>query len=300
MKQFTARAVSDELVELGEGCRWDGANQQLLWVDVLTGRLFCANFDGMKLTTTSIYKVPGHLTAVAPLEDASQGWIIASNQGFSRLNLNGEVVLLAEPEALHGGLVRMNDGACDPNGRFWAGSMAYEVTPGAGSLYRYDKEGSWTRVLSDVTISNGIGWSPDGRLMYYVDSGPGTVSVMDFELVDGTIANRRTLIAIPPEQGVPDGLCVDQDGYLWIAIWGGGEVRRYSPAGEQVGVVSLEASQPSCCALGGPDGRTLFITTARVGVAEETLIRQPDAGRVFLCTVDTPGPAVRAYRPDAN
>jgi sugar lactone lactonase YvrE len=300
MEHFTARAVSDERVELGEGCRWDGANKQLLWVDILTGRLFCAKFDGEKLVTTSVYEVPGHLTAIAPFEDASQGWIIAANQGFSWLKLNGDVVLLAEPEAVNGGLVRMNDGACDPLGRFWAGSMAYDVSPGAGSLYRYGAEGRWTRVLSDVTISNGIGWSPDGELMYYVDSGAGTVSVMDFDLADGTVANRKTLIAVDPNQGVPDGLCVDEDGYLWVAIWGAGEVRRFSPDGEQVAVVELEASQPSCCALGGPDGRTLFITTARVDLPEETLARQPDAGRVFICSVETPGPAARTYRPSAQ
>jgi sugar lactone lactonase YvrE len=290
--------VSDERVEIAEGCRWDGGTQRLLWVDVFTGRLYVASFDGRRLTTTVVLKVPGHLTAVAPFQDREEGWIVAANQGFSRLSPSGETTPLGDPEARNAGAVRMNDGACDPAGRFWAGSMAYDGSPGAGSLYRYDGGGRWTTMLTGVTISNGIGWSPDAQRMYYVDSGAGTVSVLAYNVETGEATHRRPLITLDPGQGIPDGLCVDRDGHLWVAIWGAGEVRRYSPEGIQVAVVEVAANQPTCCALGGPDGRSLFITTAQIDLSGEDLAKQPQAGRVFACRVETPGPPVQVFIPN--
>ena len=297
METYRAHPVSKERVDIGECCRWDAVSQRLLWVDVFTGRLFVARFDGHQLDTTSVVEVPGHLTAVAPLANREEGWVIASNQGFSTLTPGGLTTALCHPEAGKGGAVRMNDGSCDPAGRFWAGSMAYDASPGAGSLYRLDGADRWTTVLTGVTISNGLGWSPDGRQMYYVDSGPGTVSALAYDVDTGEATARRLLISVDPSEGVPDGLCVDADGFLWVAIWGAGQVRRYSPEGVQTAVVEVPATQPTCCTLGGADGTTLFITTARLDLSQTALAEQPDAGRVFACIVGIPGRPVQEFSP---
>jgi sugar lactone lactonase YvrE len=289
MDERVAVPCTTEKALLGEGCRWDGARDELLWVDVPAGHLFSARFHESRLVDTILYTVPGHVTAVAPLASSTRAWIVAANQGFVYLAADGTVTVLAEPEATSGGKVRMNDGCCDPVGRFWAGSMAYDESPGSGSLYRYDGDGQVTRVLSGVTISNGIGWAPDGRVMYYVDSGPGTLSTFDYDLEVGAATNRQPFVVFDPSEGVPDGMCVDSEGYLWVAIWGGGQVRRYTPGGVQIAVVHVDAPQPSCCALGGPDMRHLFVTTAREGLSDQTLAEHPDSGRVFVTEVDTPG-----------
>ncbi len=289
-----AYPVSAERYHVGEGCRWDEVTGRLSWVDVFAGRLYEASFDGTTLSTTSVVEIPGHLTAFAPLPQRSAGWIIAANQGFSLLSRDGHLTVLASPESENDGRVRMNDGACDPAGRFWAGSMAYDASPHAGSLYRFDGAGC-TQVLNQITISNGIGWSPNGRLMYYIDSASGCIRRYDYDVVHGTISNPLTLVNVDPGLGVPDGLCVDRDGYLWVAIWGGSEVHRYSPYGDRVAVVSVAASRPSSCSLGGPEGRQLFITTARAGLSEAVLADEPDTGRLFSVTVDVPGQSLQPY-----
>jgi len=296
MDELTAVPCSLERSHLGESCRWDAVHGRLLWVDVFAGRLHCARPEGDRLIVAETYEVPGHLTAVAPVERAGDGWIVAANQGIAHLGEDGGLTWLTRPEERSGGRVRMNDGACDPHGRFWVGSMAYDATPGAGTLYRYGLDGELATTLTGVTISNGIGWSPDGTSMYYVDSGPATISVYDFEAATGEIANGRCMAELDEaREGVPDGLCVDDEGCLWVAVWGGGQVRRYTPDGELVALMRVDATQPSCCAIGGPDGTTLYITTAREGLSEATLSREPDSGRVFSVDVGVGAPPCRPY-----
>ena len=295
MKRLVAKPVSGESFDLGESCRWDETTQRLNWVDVFTGRLFEAEYDGSALVNVAERSVDGVLTAVAPLSDRS-GWVIAANQGIALLSRTGEITPLAEPEAGSGGAVRMNDAACDPAGRFWAGSMAFDATLGAGSLYRYDLDGTCSQVLREVTISNGIGWSRDGQRMYHVDSGVGTVTSYEYDVSSGSLSGGKAFLVFGTEHGVPDGLCMDSEDHLWVAIWGAGEVRRYSPDGRLVCLVEVAASQPSSCALGGADGRQLFITTARNGVDAEVLARQPDAGRLFCVEVDVPGVVLHPFR----
>jgi sugar lactone lactonase YvrE len=293
LDRYVAVPCSEEPLELGECARWDGVAQRLLWVDAPTGRLFAAGFGDGRLTVTLSHQVEGFLTAVAPLGAAAGGWVVAANEGFGRLTADGALTMLAEPEAAQRGRVRMNDGACDPAGRFWAGSNAGEHGPGAGSLYRYDGGGRYTTMLTGVSVSNGIGWNTGATLMYYVDSSAHEISVFDYDLASGSIAARRTLAAVDPAVGVPDGLCLDDAGYIWVAIWGCGQVRRYAPDGTQVAVVEVAARHASCCALGGPQGRHLFITTARSELSWEALAAEPDTGKVFVTEVSCPGPAVR-------
>jgi sugar lactone lactonase YvrE len=175
----------------------------------------------------------------------------------------------------------MNDGACDSRGRFWAGTMAGDKTPGAGSLYRLNPDGRVKRVLTGLTISNGIDWSLDGHTMYFIDSALGCVDAFDFDEERGCLSNRRHLIEVPPEDGMPDGLTVDADGFLWVALFRGAAVRRYSPEGKLQCVVDLPATLVTSCAFGDPDLGTLYVTSASRGLDEEGRHRQPHAGALF-------------------
>ncbi len=219
-----------------------------------------------------------HVGAVAPA--AGGGYVLAAASGFVFLDESGDVVELAQPEAGRGH-VRMNDGACDPQGRFWAGTMAYDESPGAGVLYRLELDGTCTTIKDGLTISNGIGWSPDGTVMYLSDSGTATVDAFDFDPVTGDIRDPRTIVQIADAGVAPDGLTVDRAGDIWVAAWGGGEVRRYSPGGSLLATITMPVDRPTSCAFGGSEGATLFITTAREGLDETAMARQPDAGRVF-------------------
>ena len=291
-----ARPVTSELAELGEGTRWDGARGELLWVDLLAGVLRTAVPDARgRLTTTTELQVEAPVGAAAPLADGS-GWVLAAGDGFALLSRSGELSWLARPEAVRDGATRMNDGACDPSGRFWAGSMAYDAAPGAGSLYRLDADGAVDTVVRDVTISNGLGWSPDGRTLYYADTGAATIDAFSYDPRSGALADRRTLTRSEPGGGAADGLTVDAEGFVWAAIWGAGEVRRYSPAGVLDAVVRVPATQVTCCCFGGAGRRTLFISTASIGLSDSQRAYEPDAGRVFAIRTAVSAPAATPFR----
>ena len=161
--------------------------------------------------------------------------------------------------------LRMNDGDVDPAGRFVAGSMARDARPEMGSLYLREIDGSVRTLIAGVTISNGLAWSANGDLMYYVDSGLQAIDVMDYDLESGTISQRRRWVDVPENDGTPDGIAIDSEGCLWVALWGGGKVRRYSPDAQVIGEVELPVPRVSACGFGGPGLDRLFITTAAVG-----------------------------------
>jgi sugar lactone lactonase YvrE len=175
--------------------------------------------------------------------------------------------------------------------------MALDTAPGAGSLFHYRGGREATVSFRDVTVSNGLGWSPDRRTMYYIDSGPRTLYAFSLG-ADGTLGDQRLVLdGEATHAGSPDGLCVDAEGALWVAFWDGGEVRRYSPEGELLARVRLPVSRPTCCAIGGANGTTLFITTAFTELREERLSKEPDAGRLFSIDVGVPGVALNAFAP---
>jgi sugar lactone lactonase YvrE len=264
---------------LSEGPRWHAERQELLWVDILAGHLHRATLeDDGALAEIQTIALDRHVGAVAPA--LGGGYVLAAGQGFLFVGETGEITELAQPMAGHPDL-RMNDGACDPQGRFWAGSMAYDESPGAGSLYRLELDGSCTTVLTGLTISNGIGWSPDGSTMYLNDSGTRRLEAFRFEGGSGDIDGRRVLVEIPERGVAPDGLTVDEEGGIWVALWGGGAVNRYAPDGSLLVSLELPVERPTSCVFGGPDRSTLFVTSAREGLDEEAIARQPDAGRVF-------------------
>ena len=287
-------AWSLEPGQLSEGPRWDEERQELLWVDIL-GRRFhraAVSADGgpESVRTTALDR---HVGAVAPV--AGGGYVLAAGQGFVFVDEAGSVHELAQPEAGRAD-VRMNDGACDPQGRFWAGTMAYDESPGAGTLYRLELDGRCSTVLTGLTISNGIGWSPDGATMYLSDSGTGSVDAFDFDQVSGAISGRRTLVHIDRPGMAPDGLTVDEQGDIWVGLYGGWAVNRYGPDGSLRATVDIPVAQATSCAFGGAERRTLFVTTGRERLDEAALERQPDAGRVFSVTgLDSRGPGCTPY-----
>ncbi len=264
---------------LSEGPRWHEERQELLWVDILGSQIRRGTLaaDG-SLDHVVTISLDRHVGAVAPALDG--GYVVAAGPGFLFVDEDGSVRELAQPEAGRTD-VRMNDGACDPQGRFWAGTMAYDETPGAGALHRLELDGSCTTVLTGLTIANGIGWSGDGSTMYLNDSGTGCVEAFQFDSDSGAITERRTLVHSDRPGVVPDGLTVDEEDGIWVALWGGGAVNRYGPDGSLLASLELPVERPTSCAFGGPDRTTLFITTAREGLDDDALARQPDCGRVF-------------------
>jgi sugar lactone lactonase YvrE len=186
----------------------------------------------------------------------------------------------------------MNDGGCDPQGRFYCGTMAYDETPGAGTLYRLDPDLSVHVVLTRVTISNGLQWPADGRHVYYNDTPTGRVDRYDFNPATGTFGDRTNLATLEPDQGAPDGMALDADGGVWVALWGGAAVHRYDATGALTDRIELPARQVTACAFGGPDGTTLFITTSREGLGSAA---EPEAGAVFAAETGVRGAPVYTF-----
>jgi sugar lactone lactonase YvrE len=282
--------VLDAQATVGEGPAWDRHAQRLVWVDIIGCQVHL--YDPVTGTDRSI-DLDQHVGAAVPR--AAGGLMLALRSGFGILDLESETVEMVADTESDVAENRMNDGKCDRTGRFWAGTMNYSETGNAGSLYRVDHDHSVVRVLSRVGLSNGLGWSPDDRLMYYIDSLASTVSVYDFDAESGAIASGRPLIRVPAEQGVPDGMTVDDEGCLWVAFWGGRAVRRYSADGSLLQEVALPVHQVTSCAFGGDDLGDLYITSATRGLSAADLEGQPGAGGVFRCRPGVTGPPAYAY-----
>jgi sugar lactone lactonase YvrE len=304
-QKLTADAVFEAAASHGEGPLWHMADRRLDWVDVGAGVLH--RFDPAS-GRDDMVPVGSPLGAFAAR--ASGGFVLAVERGFAFLDGKGNVELVAGVEHTPGSPARMNDGKCDGQGRFWAGSMAYDCSPGHGALYRLDPDRRVTKVLDGVTISNGIDWSDDGRTLFYIDTlaggsfwdviaGAVTPGVDAFDVAPqtGRLSGRRRLFDIavetpePPQMTLPDGMTADADGHLWIAVAGSGEVRRYSPSGEIEAVVELPVACPTSVAFGGDDLSDLYITTMTPHGAPGADPRQPQPmwpprpleGALFRC-----------------
>jgi len=272
---MTAELFLDARAELGEGPVWDEETRRLLWVDILAGALHVTDPETGE---DSVVEIGQELGAAAPR--VGGGAVLAIRDGFALLDPDGAIRTVAEVEA-DNPASRMNDGACDRAGRFWAGTMAFAETPGAGALYRLDADLTVTRMLDGLTVSNGVGWSPDDRTFYFADTPTGSVDAFDFDLGTGEIENRRRFASIDPGVGAPDGLTVDAEGFVWVALWGGSRVQRYAPDGRLDRELALPASQVTKPAFGGPTLSDLYVTTAWHGLDEAERARQPAAGGVF-------------------
>jgi sugar lactone lactonase YvrE len=272
----------DARARLGEGPVWEARSGRLAWVDI-EGRELHSTDPGTGATTTQPMPLP--IGIAVPRE--SGGYIAALEDGFHAIDAQGgtERVAAIDSEA---GRLRFNDGACDPVGRFLAGTMAYDYAPGAAALYRLDPDLRVSRLLGDVTISNGLGWSPDGGTMYYVDTPTRRIDAFDYDVATGAISGRRPFVDIDGV-GRPDGLCVDVEGAVWVALWPGWSVRRYLADGTLDAILAVPVAEVSSCTFGGPDLDELFITTAWTGLSDEERQAQPHAGSLFRASVGVRG-----------
>jgi sugar lactone lactonase YvrE len=261
---------------LGEGPVWDRTEDALVWVDILAGLVHRYRPATGRDTVVSVGQPVG-----AAVPRASGGLALAVRDGFGVLDPRGGFALVArvEAEVLSN---RMNDGKCDAAGRFWAGTMdEVHSRPGAGALYRLDPSLEVGCMVDGVTISNGLDWSPDGTTMYYIDTPTQGVDAFDFDPDAGALSNRRRIIDIDPEDGAPDGMAVDAEGCLWVALWDGWSLRRYAPGGSLDRSVPMPAGRITSCAFGGPDLDDLYVTSARRGLTRAQLKEQPLAGSLF-------------------
>ncbi|MFF8378316.1 SMP-30/gluconolactonase/LRE family protein [Streptomyces sp. NPDC015661] len=283
---------------LTEGPVWDTRRQELLWVDIPEGLVHRAALspgeEPPELAHLGTLRFDRAVGAALPC--ASGALLAAAGTSFLHLADGrpvAEAVELAAPALPDDGIPRrMNDAAVDPAGRLLAGTMAYDESPGAGALYRLDRDGLVTLVDS-VTISNGLGWSPDGTRLYYADSPTGRVDVFAYDPETGTPSDRRPFAVL--DRGVPDGLAVDSEGRVWVAVWGGGEVLAFAPDGSLHARVEVPASHVTSCAFAGPGLDVLVITTASVGLDEARLRAEPDAGRLFVCRPGATGLPTTPY-----
>lgn len=264
-----------------EGPVW---HDRLHWVDMLAG-------DVLTLTEEGAVERRHIASVVAALRPRlGGGFVYAIERGFA-LDRGPGTLVEPLPDVWDDAGLRMNEGGCDPDGRFYCGSMAYDHAPGVASLYRLDTDHSVTPVLTGATISNGLEWSPDGTRAYYADSPTGRIDVFDYD-PDRGLTDRRTFVTI--DGGSPDGLTVDAEGGVWSAVWGGGAVHGYSPDGVLAAVVELPVSQVTACTFGGDDLEDLFITTSRENLSD------PDDVQSGALFVVRPGAKGRRVRPFAG
>lgn len=275
---------------VGEGPIWDEREQVLTWVDIYGQRLHRYSQDVGASEIASF--------------DAPVGFAIPREAGGYVIGLRMEVVTFDPATGdmrriahLHeeGPQMRLNDGKCDDRGRLWAGTMDDRGHDSAGALYCVETSKSARPVLGNVTESNGLDWDPAGALLYYVDTPTGRVDVLDFDGVTGRASNRRTLIHIDKRHGYPDGLTVDAEGCVWVALWGGSCVRRYTPSGELDRCLYLPVTQVTSCAFGGLDLDELYITSATHGMTEAQLEAEPAAGSLFRCRPGVKGQLSHRY-----
>lgn len=274
--------------ELGESPVWDADRERLLWVDILAGVVHALHpASGMRSQFTAGVPVgtvgltAGGLTAGGL--PAAGGLVLALVDGFAVCGPDGEQLTRLPGLRTDSSAVRFNDGKPDPWGGFCAGTMRWRSKSRPGCLYRLSPAGDITTLLTDVGLSNGLDWSEDRRTFYYVDSPTGRIDCFDTDPDTGALSGRRPFVEIPAAEGMPDGLTVDADGGIWVAAYGRGEVRRYTPAGQLDRVVRVPVSQVTSAAFGGSDLGVLYITTAHENFTPADLRAQPHAGDLFCC-----------------
>ena len=294
---MTGEAIpcTDDQHLLGEGARWDARRGELLRVDIMAGRVYRDRVgDDGGLVPVRTYQVPGTVGAIAPVH-GDEGWLLAAGRGIVHLSPEGALRPVAEVTPAG---TRMNDAACDPQGRLWAGTLADDHHPGGGALYRLDRNGQLDVMLSGLTISNGLGWSPGGGTMYLADSGPRVIHAFTFDAERGTISGGRELITVSEQIGAPDGLTVDADGDLWVAIYDGGRVQRYSPDGVLRQELPVPAAQTTSCAFAGARLNWLYVTTATENWSDEQRAAEPAAGITYRFDTDAAGHPAAPFCPD--
>ena len=280
--RWSAKVASTDVFGLGEGPLWDPPRRRLLWVDVNAGTVHAGELSGSQVVRRQSWQLDGTVGAV--VSSAAGDLLVAGARALITVTAAGSVTgpaIMPEPTR------RLNDGGCDPAGNFLVGTLALDGARGHEILVRIERDETVTVVDDDLTLSNGLAWSADGTLLYSVDSVPGTVWIRSYDAATGATGPRREWLRVT--DGLPDGICLDAEGYLWLAIWGAGQVRRYAPDGQLAGIVDVPAPHTSSVAFVGEGLDRLLITTAAVDLAAEQLAAFPDSGRLFLADVGVTG-----------
>jgi sugar lactone lactonase YvrE len=267
--------------QLGEGPLWNIREGRFYWVDIEDNCFYTYDPASEEAQRYDIGLMPGCLGFLE-----SGGLVIGTQNGLAIWNPQSQKVAMFTDNIAYRPAGRFNDGATDRQGRFWAGTMTDKPE---NHLFRLDPDGGVQVMETGVTISNGLGWSPDDRTMYYSDSGHGVIYAYDFDPTTGDISNRRVLVAESPEGDAPDGLTVDSEGFIWCARWGGWKVVRYDPQGGVEREIRLPVKHVTSCAFGGPELTDLYITSASSPLSAEELQQFPDSGGLFRLRTDVKG-----------
>ncbi|MDL1944174.1 SMP-30/gluconolactonase/LRE family protein [Chloroflexi bacterium CFX2] len=275
---FSKKLILDAKAALGEGPAWDAKTQTLYWVDILEKRIFA----GAEL----LAQLDDFVGCLAPRKNGNL--ILGKRASFVDFEpaSSRQTVLAALSESPTN---RINDGKCDPAGRFLAGTMDMNEKEASGSLYSFDGKQT-TRLLDGIRISNGLAWSPDHKTFYYIDTPTREVKAFDYDGVTGQIANLRIAVRVPESLGWPDGMTSDTEGSLWIAMWGGAQVTRWNPnSGQLLEQIPVPALQTSSCVFGGKNMNELFVTSARVGMSDADIEKYPLSGGLFRVVTKVEG-----------
>lgn len=270
----------DAKATLGEGPAWDAKTQTLYWLDILEKRVYA--------DTRILAQLDELVGCLAPRKNGNL--LLGTRFSFADLAPDSaQLTVLATLSDAERPTNRMNDGKCDPAGRFIAGTMDMNEKDPHGSLYSFDGKQT-TRLLNGVTISNGLAWSVDHKTFYYIDTPTHEVKAFDYDLASGQIANPRVAIRIPESLGWPDGMTSDTNGNLWIALWGGAQVTKWNPnTGKLLEQIPVPALQSSACVFGGKDMNELYVTSARVGMSDANLQKYPLSGGLFKIVTGVTG-----------
>lgn len=281
--------------EVGEGPTWDARTGELHWVDILQGTIWTDRLDGSAPTSLML---DTHVGAALPAADTGE-LLVCTRAGFSRLDrATGHEQLLAQPLAERPG-VRFNDAKVSPDGRAFGDTMPYDTDAEPGALYRLDAPATVATIAEPLRLGNGLGWAPDGRTMYFIDSGARTMWRASYDTETGTVTGARPFIEFDPAAGgMPDGMCVDSDGGLWVAIMGGGRIERYSPSGILDRAVELPLHRPTSLCFAGAELDTLIVTSLSYQMTEAEWQADPLAGSVLALDVHTTGPAATPWNPE--
>jgi sugar lactone lactonase YvrE len=286
-KTLDVALVVDQQCDVGEGPLWDPRAGLLYWVDITPGRLYSWH---PRMGVRTVIEAEQTLGSVAL--QAGGGLVLALRDGLHVLTPEGAIDVLLRVDA-DSPSHSLNDSGCDRAGRLWVGRVADDESPESGCLYRISPDLGIARAVDRTTLANGVGWSPDDRTMYFADSTTLTVFAFDYDLQTGTATSRREFVRTEPADGLPDGLTVDEEGFVWVAYWGGWCVRRFSPDGRLDRVVEVPVAQVSSCTFGGERLDELYITTAAFQLTGAERSEQPAAGSLFRAR-----PGVRGLPPN--
>ncbi|MCH2173882.1 SMP-30/gluconolactonase/LRE family protein [Myxococcota bacterium] len=286
--------VVDARADLGECPVWCDKTRRLWWIDIERREL---HRHDPGTGANERWELPALVGAVAPRE--AGGLLMAIQNGFASFDPDtGEFVVLAEVE-LPGPTSRMNDGKCDPAGRMFAGTLATRETGALGALHRLDLDGSVHRLVTGIQASNGLGWSPSGDRLYYVDSATFRIDVFDFDVATGDLSDRRSWVELPsddPRVGLPDGLTMDAEGGVWVALYGAGRVERYGPDARLDAVIEFSVPTVTCPTFGGDDLGDLYVTSLATDPWTRAPVDAVGAGGLFRCRPGVAGMPVDRFR----